>query len=83
MRQAVIVGGARTAFGKLLGALDGIDATDLGGIAIAEALRRAGIEGRQVDYVIMGQVIQAGAGPDGRADGFASAWTHAATGWEP
>jgi acetyl-CoA C-acetyltransferase len=62
MRQAVIVGGARTAFGKLLGALGGIDATDLGGIAIAEALRRAGIEGRQVDYVIMGQVIQAGAG---------------------
>src|SRR5690242_21139363 len=62
MRQAVIVGGARTAFGKLLGALDGTDATDLGGIAIAEALRRAGIEGRQVDYVIMGQVLQAGAG---------------------
>jgi acetyl-CoA C-acetyltransferase len=62
MRQAVIVGGARTAFGKLLGALGGIDATDLGGIAIAEALRRAGIEGGQVDYVIMGQVIQAGAG---------------------
>ena len=62
MRQAVIVGGARTAFGKLLGALGGTDATDLGGIAIAEALRRAGIEGSQVDYVIMGQVIQAGAG---------------------
>ena len=62
MRQAVIVGGARTAFGKLLGALGGIDATDLGGIVIAEALRRAGIEGPRVDYVIMGQVIQAGAG---------------------
>jgi acetyl-CoA C-acetyltransferase len=62
MRQAVIVGGARTAFGKLLGALGGVDATDLGGIVIAEALRRAGIEGSQVDYVIMGQVIQAGAG---------------------
>ena len=62
MRQAVIVGGARTAFGKLLGALGGVDATDLGGIVIAEALRRAGIEGPQVDYVIMGQVIQAGAG---------------------
>jgi acetyl-CoA C-acetyltransferase len=62
MRQAVIVGGARTAFGRLLGSLSDISATDLGGIAIAEALRRAGIEGRQVDYVIMGQVIQAGAG---------------------
>src|SRR5215475_8734173 len=62
MRQAVIVGGARTAFGKLLGALGGIDATDLGGIVSAEALQRAGIEGPQVDYVIMGQVIQAGAG---------------------
>src|SRR5262245_34636505 len=62
MRQAVIVGGARTEFGRLLGALGGIDATDLGGIVIAEALQRAGIEGPQVDYVIMGQVIQAGAG---------------------
>ena len=62
MRQAVIVGGARTAFGKLLGALGGINATDLGGIVIAEALRRAGIEGPRVDYVIMGQVLQAGAG---------------------
>ena len=62
MRQPVIVGGARTAFGKLLGSLSDISATDLGGIAIAEALRRSGIQGRQVEYVIMGQVIQAGAG---------------------
>jgi acetyl-CoA C-acetyltransferase len=62
MRQPVIVGGARTAFGKLLGSLSGISATDLGGIAIKEALRRSGIQGRQVEYVIMGQVIQAGAG---------------------
>jgi acetyl-CoA C-acetyltransferase len=62
MRQAVIVGGARTAFGRLLGSLSDISATDQGGVAIAEALRRAGIEGSQVDYVIMGQVLQAGQG---------------------
>ncbi len=59
---SVIVGGARTPFAKLLGGLAELSATDLGGIAIAAALERAGIEGDQVDYVIMGQVLQAGAG---------------------
>jgi acetyl-CoA C-acetyltransferase len=58
----VIVGGARTPIGKLSGALAGFTAVELGGFAIAEALRRAGIAGDQVDYVIMGHVIQAGAG---------------------
>jgi acetyl-CoA C-acetyltransferase len=62
MREAVIVGGARTPIGRLLGALSGFSATDLGGIVIKAALRRAGIAGDQVDYVIMGQVLQAGAG---------------------
>jgi acetyl-CoA C-acetyltransferase len=62
MRQAVIVGGARTAFGRMLGSLADISATDLGGVVIAGALRRAGLDGTQVDYVIMGQVLQAGAG---------------------
>ncbi|MEP7025859.1 MAG: acetyl-CoA C-acetyltransferase [Actinomycetota bacterium] len=62
MRQAVIVGGARTAFGRMLGSLSGFSGTDLGGIVIASALERAGITGSQVDYVIMGQVLQAGAG---------------------
>lgn len=62
MPGSVIVGGARTPIGKLSGALTGFTAMDLGGFAIAAALERAGIGGDQVDYVIMGHVIQAGAG---------------------
>jgi acetyl-CoA C-acetyltransferase len=62
MRDAVIVGGARTAVGRLLGSLSGFSAADLGGIAIRAALERAGVPGGRVDYVIMGQVLQAGAG---------------------
>jgi acetyl-CoA C-acetyltransferase len=62
MREAVIVGGARTAIGRLLGSLSGFSGAQLGGIAIKSALDRAGISGDQVDYVIMGQVLQAGTG---------------------
>jgi acetyl-CoA C-acetyltransferase len=62
MREAVIVGGARTAFGRLLGSLKDFRAVQLGGFAIKAALERSGISGDQVDYVIMGQVLQAGAG---------------------
>jgi len=62
MSDAVIVGGARTAIGRLLGSLSGFSAAELGGTAIKAALDRAGISGDQVDYVIMGQVLQAGAG---------------------
>jgi len=62
MSDAVIVGGARTAIGRLLGSLSGFSGAELGGIAIKAALDRAGISGDQVDYVIMGQVLQAGAG---------------------
>ncbi len=62
MREAVIAGGARTAIGKLLGSLSGFSGAELGGFAIRAALDRAGITGEQVDYVIMGQVLQAGAG---------------------
>ncbi|MDQ2876464.1 MAG: acetyl-CoA C-acetyltransferase, partial [Actinomycetota bacterium] len=62
MQEPVIVGGARTAIGRLLGSLSGLSGTDLGGIAIKAALARAGVPGDQVDYVIMGQVLQAGAG---------------------
>ncbi len=62
MRDAVIVGGARTPVGRLLGSLSGFSAADLGGIAIKAALERAGVPGERVDYVIMGQVLQAGAG---------------------
>jgi acetyl-CoA C-acetyltransferase len=62
MPGSVIVGGARTPIGKLAGALQSFSAVDLGGIAIREALARSGISGDQVDYVIMGHVVQAGAG---------------------
>jgi acetyl-CoA C-acetyltransferase len=61
-RQPVIVGGARTPVGRLLGSLASKSASELGGVAIAGALERAGIRPDQVDYVIMGQVLQAGAG---------------------
>lgn len=62
MTQSVIVAGARTPIGRLLGGLKSLSASDLGGIAIKGALEKAGISGDQVDYVIMGQVLGAGAG---------------------
>ena len=62
MREAFIVGGARTAIGRLLGSLSDFSAAQLGGIAIRAALERSGLSGDQVDYVIMGHVLQAGAG---------------------
>jgi acetyl-CoA C-acetyltransferase len=62
MPGSVLVSGARTPIGKLLGSLTDFHAVDLGGFAIDAALSRAGIAGDQVDYVIMGQVLQAGAG---------------------
>ena len=58
----VIVAGARTPFGRLLGSLQDFGATDLGGLAIAGALSKAGLRGDQVDYLVMGHVLQAGAG---------------------
>jgi acetyl-CoA C-acetyltransferase len=62
MPGSVIVGGARTPIGKLAGSLKSFTAMDLGGVAIESALERSGISGDTVDYVIMGHVIQAGAG---------------------
>ncbi|MFE9664279.1 acetyl-CoA C-acyltransferase [Streptomyces sp. NPDC005955] len=59
---SVIVAGARTPMGRLLGSLKSFSGADLGGFAIKAALERAGIDGDQVQYVIMGQVLQAGAG---------------------
>ena len=59
---AVIVAGARTPMGRLLGSLKGLSGADLGGIAIRGALEKAGVSGDQVEYVIMGQVLTAGAG---------------------
>jgi acetyl-CoA C-acetyltransferase len=62
MPGSVIVAGARTPIGKLSGALKSFSAADLGGFAIKAALERSGIPGEAVQYVIMGHVIQAGAG---------------------
>lgn len=62
MTNSVIVAGARTPIGRLLGGLKDFSGSDLGGFAIAAALEKAGVRGDQVDYVIMGQVLTAGAG---------------------
>ena len=62
MAGSVILSGARTPIGKLSGALAGFSGTDLGAIAIKEALARAGVAPEDVDYVFMGQVLLAGAG---------------------
>ena len=62
MATSVIISGARTPIGKLSGAFKDLSAMDLGGIAIKAALERSGITGDQVDYVIMGHVLQAGQG---------------------
>src|ERR671917_775141 len=59
---SVLLDGARTPIGKFLGAFAGVPATELGGYAIAGALQRSGVDARDVDYVIMGQVLQAGTG---------------------
>ncbi|RJQ30771.1 MAG: acetyl-CoA C-acetyltransferase [Peptococcaceae bacterium] len=62
MHKAVIVGAVRTAVGKFGGTLADVPATGQGALVIAEALRRSGLEGRQVDEVLMGNVLQAGLG---------------------
>lgn len=62
MAGSVIVSGARTPIGRLLGSLKGLSAVDLGAVAIAAAVERSGIDPDQVDYVIMGHVLQAGTG---------------------
>jgi acetyl-CoA C-acetyltransferase len=59
---SVIVAGARTPLGRILGSLKDFSGADLGGVAIRAALDKAGVRGDQVDYVIMGQVLTAGAG---------------------
>lgn len=62
MSESVIVAGARTPIGRFLGGFSDLTAQDLGGAAIAEALKRSGVDAAQIDYVIMGQVLQAGQG---------------------
>jgi acetyl-CoA C-acetyltransferase len=60
--MSVIVGGARTPIGRLMGSLKDFSAAELGGFAIKGALEKSGIKATDVDYVIMGHVLQAGAG---------------------
>ena len=62
VNTSVIVAGARTPVGRLMGSLSGFSGSELGGIAIKAALAKAGVSGDQVQYVIMGQVLTAGAG---------------------
>jgi acetyl-CoA C-acetyltransferase len=62
MAGSVILAGARTPIGKLSGALSSFSGAQLGGFAIRAALERAGLSPEQIDYVFMGQVLQAGAG---------------------
>ncbi len=62
MRKTVIVSAARTPIGKFGGSLKDFTAAELGGIAIKETINRAGIDGIEIDSVIMGQVLQAGCG---------------------
>ncbi len=62
MPGSIVVAGARTPIGKLAGALAARSAAELGGVAIAAALARAGVEPDDVDHVIMGQVLTAGQG---------------------
>src|SRR3954454_15597449 len=62
MPKTVIIGAARTPFGKMGGSLSSLDATDLGGTAIEAALERAEVGPDQVQQVVFGQVLQAGQG---------------------
>jgi acetyl-CoA C-acetyltransferase len=62
MSRAVIVSAVRTPFGRLGGGLADVPATELGAIAIRAGLERAGVRPEEVGYVVMGQVLQAGAG---------------------
>ncbi len=64
MTTSVIVSGARTPIGKLLGSLASLSAPELGGIAIRAALERAGVAGEAFDASILGNVVQAGVGPN-------------------
>ena len=62
MTSSVIVAGARTPIGKFAGGFKDLAAVDLGAVAIREAVQRAGITPEQIEYVLMGQVLQGGAG---------------------
>ena len=67
--DVVIVGAARTPVGAFNGAFANLPAHELGKVAIQEAMKRAGVEGKQVSEVIMGQILTAAAGPEPRPPG--------------
>ncbi|HMM43267.1 MAG TPA: acetyl-CoA C-acyltransferase, partial [Thermomicrobiales bacterium] len=62
MGRSVILGGARTPFGRLGGALAGKTAVELGAIAGSAAIERSGVTGDDIDHIVMGEVLQAGVG---------------------
>src|SRR5699024_6265041 len=62
LKKSVILSAVRTPFGKLGGALSPLSAIDLGAEAIKEAINKSGVGQEEIDYVIMGQVLQAGVG---------------------
>ena len=62
MKEVVIVSACRTAIGKFGGGFKNTPAVELGAVVIKEALKRAGIEGKDVDEVVMGNVLQAAQG---------------------
>ena len=78
-RTPVIVAGCRTPIGKYQGGLSSLSATDLGAIAVREAVARAGIDASEVQEVIMGNVLQAGLGQNPRRSRVAS-WQRAMIG---
>jgi acetyl-CoA C-acetyltransferase len=61
-REVLLLSAARTPVGKFQGGLAPLSATDLGGLVVAEAIRRAGVKPEQIDEVLMGMVLQGGAG---------------------
>src|SRR5258708_26376242 len=74
MDQAVILSAVRTPVGKFQGGLAPLTATQLGAKVVAEAVRRAGIELKAVDEIIMGNVVQAGLGQNPARQAALSAW---------
>ena len=68
-KQTVILGGARTPIGKMNGALAAVPAVELGAIAISCAMERSHVQPDDVEHVVMGQVLQGGAGQNPGASG--------------
>ena len=77
METPVILSAVRTPIGKFQGGLSSFSAVDLGAKAVAEAIRRSGLEAKQVDEAILGNVVQAGLGQNpARSDGWPATLLH-------